>query len=286
MKDNQLKTAIFTLAIGDENPMYRAALLSFERYAEKVGADLIVSKELHYPITITNPKHTASPAWTEKLYIKELLKKYDRVLYLDADIIITPYADNIFEVYNELDTIYLFNEGQLLERQPVIDKISAIMGEIKDWPKENGRPVYYNLGCMLISRQCPLFDIASLSDLQKLCNHIKYYEQTYVNYLIQRDNLKNKSISSQFNRMDVLGADNYKQASFIHYAGRGYTNSSLKREVRFVNDFCDIFANQIDADTLKEIKSDGWELFIDKAHKRYKLPRSIISALAKAFVTI
>ncbi len=60
-----MKKAIFTLAIGDENPMYRAALLSFEQYAQKVGADLIVSKEFHYPITITDPQHTASPAWTE-----------------------------------------------------------------------------------------------------------------------------------------------------------------------------------------------------------------------------
>ncbi|MEZ8185552.1 glycosyltransferase [Shewanella sp. 5S214] len=111
-----MKKAIFTLAIGDENPMYRAALLSFEQYAQKVGADLIVSKEFHYPITITDPQHTASPAWTEKLYIKEILKQYDRVLYVDADIIIQPDAENIFEVYDDLNTVYLFNEGEHLAR--------------------------------------------------------------------------------------------------------------------------------------------------------------------------
>lgn len=281
-----MKKAIFTLAIGDENPMYRAALLSFELYAEKIGADLIVSKEFHYPITITNPKHTASPAWTEKLYIKELLKKYDRVLYLDADIIITPDAENIFEVYDDLDTLYLFNEGELLERQPVIDKITDIMGELEAWPKVNNRPIYYNLGCMLISKQCPLFDIAKLSDLQLVCNQIKYYEQTYVNYLIQRDNLKHQSISADFNRMDVLGQQGYKTANFIHYAGRGYTNSSLKREVRFVNDFCELFEHIIAHETLVEIKQAGWDLFIDRAHKRYRLPKPIINVLAKNLVTI
>lgn len=281
-----MKKAIFTLAIGDENPMYRAALLSFEQYAKKVGADLIVSKELHYPITISEPKHTASPAWTEKLYIKELLKEYDRVLYVDADIIITPDANNIFEVYDDLETLYLFNEGELLERQPVIDKITHIMGDLPNWPQVNQRPVYYNLGCMLISKQCPLFEIAQLDDLQKICNHIKYYEQTYVNYLIHRDNLKHQSISAEFNRMDVLGLDGYKQASFIHYAGRGYTNSSLKREVRFINDFCELFDQHLDSETLADLKQAGWQLFIDKAHKRYKLPKPIINALAKSFVTI
>ena len=281
-----MKKAIFTLAIGDENPMYRAALLSFEQYAKKIGADLIVSKEFHYPITIKDPKHTASPAWTEKLYMKELLKKYDRVLYVDADIIITPNAENIFDVYDDLETVYLFNEGELLERQPVIDKITAIMGNIDGWPIVNDRPVYYNLGCMLISKQCPLFDIAKLDDLQKVCNHIKYYEQTYVNYLIHRDGLKHQSISAKFNRMDFMGKENYRDANFIHYAGRGYSDSSLKREVRFVNDFCELFQGHIDDKILAEIKQTGWNLFVDKAKQRYKLPRPIINALAKRFVTI
>ena len=281
-----MKKAIFTLAIGDENPMYQGALLSFQHYADKVGADLIVSKEFHYPINIENPQHTSSPAWTEKLYIKELLKEYDRVLYVDADIIITPDAENIFETYTDLETLYLFNEGQHLERQPVIDKITNIMGPLDNWPQKNNRPVYYNLGCMLISKECPLFDIATLSDLQKLCNHIKYYEQTYVNYLIHRDGLKHVDISPNFNRLDVLGKEGYQQASFIHYAGRGYTNSTLKREVRFVNDFCLLFKDIIDDKQLEKIKNAGWELFIAKVIKRYKLPRFILEFLAKKFVTI
>jgi|TARA_R110001592_G_scaffold141366_5_gene362821 lipopolysaccharide biosynthesis glycosyltransferase len=284
--DTMMKKAIFTLAIGDENPMYRAALLSFEQYAKKVGADLIVSKEFHYPITIKDPQHTASPAWTEKLYIKELLKQYDRVLYVDADIIIQPDAENIFDVYDDVNTVYLFNEGEHLERQNVIDKITSIMGPLDNWPAVNNRPVYYNLGCMLISKQSRLFDIAKLEDLQLLCNHIKYYEQTYVNYLLHRDGLAHQSISPKFNRMDFMGPKNYRDASFIHYAGRGYSNSSLKREVRFVNDFCELFKGHIDDQVLADIKQSGWDLFINKVQQRYKLPKPIINAIAKRFVTI
>ena len=281
-----MKKAIFTLAIGDENPMYQAALMSFQQYADKVGADLIVSKEIHYPINIENPRHTANPAWTEKLYIKKLLEAYDRVLYLDADIIVAPHADDIFDTYPDLETLYLFNEGQYLERQDVIDKITDIMGPLDNWPRFNNRPVYYNLGCMLISRQCPLFDIATLSDLQKVCNFTKYYEQTYVNYVTHRDGLKHQGISDKFNRMDALGDEGYLEASFIHYAGRGYTNSTLKREARFVNDFCQLFSGIIDEQELARIKHAGWQLFIDKAKKRYKLPRFVIEILAEKFVTI
>lgn len=281
-----MKKAIFTLAIGNENPMYRAALLSFERYAEKIGADLIVSREFHYPITIENPAHTASPAWTEKLYIKELLKEYDRVLYVDADIIITPDAEDIFETYTDLETLYMFNEGKLLPRQEVINKITNIMGNVDNWPQVNNMPVYYNLGCMLVSKECPLFDIATLDDLQKVCNHIKYYEQTYVNYLIHREGLKHQDISGDYNRMDVLGKEGYLKANFIHYAGRGYTNSSLKREVRFVYDFCDMFEGIIEQKTLDELRQAGWDLFIGKAKKRYKLPTFLAEFIAKNFVTI
>jgi len=280
-----MRKALFTLAIGD-NPMYKAALKSFQRYADSVDADLVVAEELHYPITLENSRHTVSPAWTEKLYIGELLKQYDRVLYLDADIIVAPHAENIFDTYSDLETLYLFNEGQYLERQHVIDKIFNIMGPLENWPGVNNLPVYYNVGCMLVSNQCRLFDVANLEDLQKICNFIQYYEQTYFNYLIHRDGMKHQHISEKFNRMDALGSDGYMEASFIHYAGRGYSNSSLKREARYVNDFCELFDGIIDASELAEIKDSGWNLFVDKAHKRYKLPRGMIEFLAKKFVTI
>jgi lipopolysaccharide biosynthesis glycosyltransferase len=280
-----MKKALFTLAVGD-NPMYKAALKSFQRYADIVNADLIVAEELHYPITLDNPRHTASKAWTEKLYIGELLKEYERVLYLDADIIVAPRAENIFDSYPDLDTLYLFNEGQYLERQHVIDKIFNIMGPLDNWPSVNNRPVYYNVGCMLISNQCRLFDIATLDDLQEICNFTQYYEQTYFNYLIHRDGLKNQHISEKFNRMDALGSEGYREASFIHYAGRGYSNSTLKREARYVNDFCELFDGIFDASELACIKDAGWKLFIDKAKKRYKLPRGMIDFLARKFVTI
>jgi len=280
-----MKKAIFTLAVGD-NPMYRGAVKTFQRYADIVGADLVVAEELHYPIKLENPRHTASPAWTEKLYIGELLKTYDRVLYLDADIIVAPHAENIFDVYPDLETMYMFNEGQYLERQHVIDKLTAIMGPLDNWPSVNDKPVYYNVGCMLISNQCPLFDIATLEDLQKICNHIQYYEQTYFNYLLHRDGLKHEHISEKFNRMDALGNENYREASFIHYAGRGYTNSTLKREARFVNDLCELFDGIFDAQELDSIRESGWNLFIDKAKKRYKLPRGAVEFLARHFVTI
>ena len=119
-----------------------------------------------------------------------------------------------------------------------------------------------------------------------LCNHIQYYEQTYFNYLVHREGLKHEPLDGRFNRMDALGEEGYLDASFIHYAGRGYTNSTLKREARFTADFAKLFDGLIESDKLAEINDSGWQLFIDKATKRYRLPRGLIDALARRFVTI
>ncbi|CAH9067196.1 hypothetical protein PSECIP111951_03727 [Pseudoalteromonas holothuriae] len=169
-----MKKAIFTLAIGD-NPMYQAAILSFKYYAEKVGADLVVSEQLHFPINICDAKYDANPAWAEKLRIGELLKEYDRVLYLDADILVAPNAQNIFEQYPDPETIYMLNEGAVCDRQLERQLIEEKLGRIS-WPASNGCFTYYNVGVILASKPCQLFDYADLDGLQSVCNHIRFYE--------------------------------------------------------------------------------------------------------------
>ena len=108
----------------------------------------------------------------------------------------------------------------------------------------------------------------------------------YFNYLLHRDGLKHESVSPEFNRMDALGEEGYRDASFIHYAGRGYANSTLKRDTRYCNDFCDLFDGIIDTGTPEEIRQAGWDVFVDKAQRRYKLPRPVVEMLARKFVTI
>ena len=174
-----MKKAIFTLAIGD-NPMYRAAISSFKQYAKKVSADLIISDQLHYKLHVNNKKFDASPAWSEKLYMQEILKEYDRVLYLDADMLISPWADNIFEQCPELDAVYMFNEGAHIDRSQQADQINQVLGEV-DWPLDDGKMIYFNSGMILVSKQSGLFDNASAEEMQKICNEVKFYDQTYIN---------------------------------------------------------------------------------------------------------
>ncbi|NRD72059.1 glycosyltransferase family 8 protein [Shewanella sp. VB17] len=275
-----MKKAIFTLAIGD-NPMYKAALESFRIYAKKVEADLIVSDQLHYKIDIQNPKYSASPAWPEKLYTKELLKKYDRVLYLDADIMVTPWAKNIFEEYQDLETIYMFDEGLHTDRSLPIGEINETLEATETWSKPNSTYSYYNFGMFLVSRECPLFNLATIEGMQQICNTVKFYDQTYINYIIQKHNIKNQSVDASFNRMELLGMKDYRKANFIHYAGRGYRIKCPSREIRYIDDYCKMYEDKFSDTEKQAMKLAAWNLFTANLKRKSGIPQCILNFIGK-----
>ncbi|QLE87519.1 glycosyltransferase family 8 protein [Shewanella sp. Scap07] len=270
-----MKKVIFTLAIGD-NPMYQAAIESFKEYGNKVGADVIVSDQLHYKLYVNNKRFDASPAWSEKLYMKELLKDYDRVLYLDADMLVTPWAENIFEKYPDQDTVYMFNEGAYIDRSSQAEQINLVLGDV-EWPIENDKMVYFNSGMILTSKNAKLFDNASQEEMQAICNEVKFYDQTYINYLIRRDKLKNASVDKAFNRMPLVGAADYQQASFIHYAGRGYKDKVPMRDMKYIIDYCEIFKDKLTASQVLEYKKQAWHVYMLKQQRKTKLPIGLLS---------
>ncbi|MCG9748459.1 glycosyltransferase [Shewanella sp. Isolate8] len=270
-----MKKAIFTLAIGD-NPMYRAAISSFKQYAEKVSADLIISDQLHYKLHVNNKKFDASPAWSEKLYMQEILKEYDRVLYLDADMLISPWAENIFEQCPDLDAVYMFNEGAHIDRSKQADQINQVLGEV-DWPQDDGKMIYFNSGMILVSKQTGLFDSASAEEMQKICNEVKFYDQTYINYLIRRDKIRSVCVDKRFNRMPLLGNENYQEASFIHYAGRGYRGKIPMRELKYIADYCDMYKESLSTSEILEYKQQAWHWYMLKQQRKTKLPIPLLS---------
>ena len=64
-----------------------------EQYAEKVNADYFKLETMDWL------GENYAPCY-HKLYIYELAKKYDRILYLDSDCVITQFCPNIFEREN------------------------------------------------------------------------------------------------------------------------------------------------------------------------------------------
>lgn len=179
----------------------------FNAYADKIGADLLVLKEL--------PDDIPSPHWA-KFSIYELLKKqYNRIAFIDVDIIIRPDSPNIFDVVPE-DQFGIFNEGTYTPRAMCIHEVKKVFNV--PLPKWNGKD-YYNTGVMVVSREHRhIFKVEE--DVKPLRN--SFGEQTYLNMKIMSSDVKVFSLPFKFNRMSLMDRivgvsrlDSY----FVHYAG-------------------------------------------------------------------
>ena len=234
-----MKKAIYTIMIGDD-PMYDYSFKAMQRYAKKVNADLISRTKTHYADDLNNGKRYRRnrPVCSEKLYVRELLKQYDRVLYLDADILITPHAADIFQQYPRLDTVYMFDEGSQ-DRTKYVQGILSVLPCNNAWPTNGKDLIYYNAGLILCSKDSNIFALAKLDELRKSFTHLGgMYEQTYWNYLIVRHQLRSESVSSNYNRMAAFGdAEDRFNAYFIHHAGRSYTRKKKYRSGLLIKDY-------------------------------------------------
>lgn len=239
-----MKKAIYTIMLG-KNPMFQVTRQAMQWYAEKVGADLIVRTTRLTPILKNENNLSIITACVEKLFIEDLLQLYDRVLYLDADVLITPFAPNIFDVYSDLKTVYLYNEGQYLDRAYCVEKVYQLFDYQKEWEKQNERFIYYNAGIMLCSKQANFFQYKSLEEFESSYQQLPFHDQTYFNYLIQKSGVQHQSLDVKFNRMDSLGNPEERfQAFFIHYAGYGYSNHPQNKAQTVAQDFQRLYAKK------------------------------------------
>lgn len=197
-----MRTAIVTIAMGDVyERIAKISHPSIKVYADRIGADFIVINRRS--ISSTSPHF-------EKFQIYYLLNKYNRILFIDTDIIIRKDCPNLFEEVPE-DELGAFNEGSFADRAGAMEMIMHQYGHKVDW---DGK--YYNTGVMVISR-CHKF-LFKKPEIE-ISN---FYEQSYINLLIQAQKIKMNDLDYKFNRMTVLDqyTGEHRLTSYIvHYAG-------------------------------------------------------------------
>lgn len=200
-----MKYAIVTVCIGD---LYkRMGTIShplMKQYADRIGADFIVLDEKKLAQT--------TPHW-EKFKILDILADYERVLYLDSDIIIRDDAPNIFDEVPK-DCLGMFDEAPFTDgRSYPMNKGIEDYGYKEDL-KWDGK--YYNSGVMVVSR---VHRFLFRKPEKEIFN---FYEQTYLNLIIAKEKIKIHNIDYKFNRMHCMdkytGEERYG-SYFIHYAG-------------------------------------------------------------------
>lgn len=154
-----------------------------------------------------------TPHW-EKFQIGELLNIYDRIIYVDTDVIIREDTPNLFDIVpsNELG---VFNEAPFTHRskEMMIDMCREYETTIEDWDG-----IYFNSGVMVVS-QCHKLQGLFTKPEKEIFN---FYEQTYLNMVVARDKITVCSLPYHYNRMtcmDTILGEERHAAFIIHYAG-------------------------------------------------------------------
>lgn len=208
-----MRRAIYTINIlNRENEIFDVCVNSIKEYAKRIGVDFIernsiqdhkLSNEIDYENIIM-----------EKFYIRELLNYYDRVLYLDADILIKKDSPDIFKEYSDVNYLYKYNEIKFNNVQ--YDKQIEIARRLYNinWSKSNGHYDFYNAGVMLVSKaQKKVFNYNE--DNYFVFNELPMIvDEPYLHYNIFRYNIPIKELDKKFNTMIYFEDDGW----FLHFA--------------------------------------------------------------------
>jgi len=228
-----IKTAIFQLNVNHpEN--YRLPMKSVANYCNKYGINHIVSDKI-----VVNRINF----YFENLQAHILTEKFDRVLYLDADIIITPHAENIFDVYTEDDVFYAYDEAnktETMDRDKYVEDTIRVTGI--NWPKnEKGCYRYFNAGVIILSKKTRLIPINEIPQANEI---FSFGNQTILNYQLTKLNHKFQSIDYSWNRMHLGDPDLNKErfkANFIHYAGPVLYNNYESKLKNIEEDYRELY---------------------------------------------
>lgn len=170
-------------------------------YADKIGAEFIVWSDVS---GYTVPQY-------KKMEIGPLLGVYDRLVYIDTDLIIRDDAPDIFDVV-PADQIGLLEEGQYFERkQATLQFMERIGFNSAAW---DGK--YYNTGVVVCSAcHRELF-------VKPPVQWAHFGEQTWFNTILSDRKAKVFPLPYRLNRMLTLSpfyGEDRLDSWFLHYAG-------------------------------------------------------------------
>ena len=213
-----MRTAIATRADNTIKEMTDITHPIMREYAKKIGADFIILDEkrtdsTHYRIL--------------KLY--DLFNKYDRIISMDSDVIITPDCPNLFEIVpeNKIGTVFEDVYSRQRDRQIRMLKAQQKFGNI------NWTGGYINTGVAVFSK-CHKELFAPNRELYMDLG----YDDVYLGYWIVKLGFQFYVLNPKFNYMHHFdeGGTNRLYAYIIHYAGQGFTGDrmgDLKRDYGF-----------------------------------------------------
>lgn len=214
-----MKNAIVVIAIGIPE-IIETTLVSFEAYAKKTKSDLIIIDKPIYNIAGTFKYNYMR---FEKNQIYNVLSDYDRVLRLDADIVINPATPNLFLF--DKKNIYAVKEDinylRSIHTKIEIKKIQKDLGDINGW-----KDTYYNGGVILASKKHR--EVFNISDIDFSLDLGLLKEQNVFNWRAKKLKFHIEDLGPNFNFYGGMNPSNFyldssrRQAYFIHHTVQGW----------------------------------------------------------------
>nr|MDO8116062.1 glycosyltransferase [Candidatus Sigynarchaeota archaeon] len=203
-----------TLAIGEQASAFaRYSHPPMIEYARKTGADFIVfdKQEIGF-----NKAKIFNPILFEKYQVGRVLQEYDRVLFVDTDILITPRAPNVFDLVpvEKIGGVFEDFGTEKDDRRAIIKNVQEVLGDV-GWTEG-----YMNSGVFVVSKQhAPAFSFYKTAGF-----YDGSYEQTNTNWYFHKAGYEIMNIDYRFNFMGLMRIFHgpvHREAYFIHYAGGG-----------------------------------------------------------------
>lgn len=213
---------VLTIAIGDYyQELAKVTHPTLKDYSAKIQADFLSLDN----VDISN----TTPHW-EKFIIYDLLKAYDRIIYLDTDLVVRSFTPNLFDIV-PIEQLGMWNEAQCLHRPRHLLVTEALKYGIDISGCDHK---FYNSGVMVISKEHqevfkkPTVELGDINS---------YYEQMYINIMIKKLNINMFDLSYHCNRIDYIDTlvANKEESYIIHKAGcekSQATIDALKAEIK------------------------------------------------------
>lgn len=182
-----------------------------QTYADKWGAEFM-------RLTDGSPSNYGEGRHHYRIMkLGELLNTYDRILNLDADMIILPSCPNPFDFVNpdKIGTIF----EDVGSREPA--RKQSIRDIQNQWGNVNWTSGYINTGFFMVSKKHK--DIFELHD-GKVWNNFGF-DDVHLGYKIREKGHEIQQLDYRFNHMTMFSESWHPQNRFdsyiIHYAGQG-----------------------------------------------------------------
>jgi len=206
-----MKNVVITRADENIKEMTDITLPIMRKYVESLGADFIILNHIPPFLTADNKPHYRI------LKVYDLFDEYDRILCLDADMIINKNCPNVFDEVPE-DMIGVIFEDKGSRKS---DRIMRINNVQLAWGDIGWKEGYTNAGTLVLSKQHKnVF----------LPHNDKYWldegsGDIHICYNIHKYGFKIHELSYKWNHMTMFSESwlnaNRFESYIIHYAGRG-----------------------------------------------------------------